>query len=108
MKLIKNLVQHTLDLCKIIFVIATHHIFGRHLLPNLVNLSAHLPQGVPQFFSNPTHNRQDSAEGDVNEELGVHDYSMSGVNALIVPDVSPDGPALRTLSNSDFSLAGKV
>lgn len=108
MKLIKNLVQHTFDLVEIILVIATHHIFCGHLLPNLMNLSAHLPQSVPEFFSHPTHDRKDSAKGDVNEELGVHDYSMSGVNALIVPDVSPDGPALRTLSNSDFSLAGKV
>mgnify|MGYP003670547734 CR=1 FL=1 len=108
MKLIKNLVQHTLNFVEIILVIATHHIFGRHLLPNLVNLVAHLPQGVPQFFSHPTHDRQDGAKGDVNDELGVHDYSMSGVNALIVPDVSPDGPALRILSNSDLSLAGKV
>ena len=73
-----------------------------------MNLVAHLAQSVPQFFSHPTHDCQYGAEGDVNEELGVHDYSMSGVNALIVPEVSPDGPAFKTLSNSDLSLAGSV
>jgi len=72
-KLVKNLVQHIFDLVEVIFVVTSHHILGRHFLPNLVNLTAHLAQGVPQFFSNPTHDRQDGAEGDVNEELGVHD-----------------------------------